>query len=334
MGAKTNIAWTDATWNPTTGCSHVSAGCSGCYAERMAPRLHAMGQTDAYTTLPWTAQNAKENVFLHPDRLQLPMSWKKPKRIFVNSMSDVFHERIPVEFIVKIFQTMANCPQHIFQILTKRPERMQKILSDESFWQQIPHVLGKPPVMNARGFYYKPECYNPMDFKALKNVHLGTSAEDERWYQERWPYVVNTPAFVRWLSLEPLLGPIELSIGRFNQIDWVVVGGESGPRARPMNPAWARALRDECQMRRIPFHFKQWGEWAPMSEEREGYIRAEAPDDMVDRVIFPNGAHMFVIINGNNGIDATLIHRYGKMAAGRELDGRTWDEWPDMAHIR
>ena len=214
MASLSQIEWTESTWNPVTGCSKVSEGCRHCYAERMAHRRRAMGSRkyrEGFT------------VALHEASLQEPLRWLKPKLVFVNSMSDLFHESVPSAFIESVFSVMNDSAQHSFQVLTKRPERVS----------QMPHRLNWTP-----------------------NIWLGVSIESERWL-ERLEILRRTGAKTKFLSLEPLLGPlpgIELS-----GVDWVIVGGESGPGARLMRPGWVREIRDKCLQSHVPFFFKQWG---------------------------------------------------------------------------
>lgn len=274
---STNISWCDETWNPTTGCSRVSEGCRNCYAAKLAPRLAGMGQK-GYTKLPWTAKNAPENVFLHPDRLDKPFKWKKPRRVFVNSMSDLFHEQVPDDFIEQVFSVMALADRHTFQVLTKRPERMARLLADDGFAEAVTYVEGD-------------EGYGHLPWP-LPNVWLGTSVEDQRAADERIPHLLRTPAAVRFLSCEPLIGEVWIdrylwfsgpstagpwkdALGRHRggggiggqmmsaresgDIGWVIAGGESGPGFRPMDPDWPRSLRDQCVAAGVPFFFKQWG---------------------------------------------------------------------------
>jgi protein gp37 len=214
MAGVSKIEWTEATWNPVTGCDKVSPGCKNCYAERLALRLQAAG----------TAQyRSGFQLVLHPEVLQRPMSWKKPKLIFVNSMSDLFHKDIPAEYIKRVFSVMQATPQHQFQILTKRAERAME-LNDQLIWGD--------------------------------NVWMGVSVESDD-YLKRIDYLIETSARIKFLSLEPLLGPLpRLDLGG---IDWVIVGGESGPRSRPMKPQWVRQIRAQCVAARVPFFFKQWG---------------------------------------------------------------------------
>lgn len=223
MGDKSAIEWTDATWNPVTGCTKVSPGCKNCYAERLAARLQAMGNP--------RYQNGFA-VTLHPDQLKLPLIWLRPRRIFVNSMSDLFHEAISDEFIQKVFEVMVRADWHIFQILTKRAERLAALAS------RLPWP---------------------------RNVWQGVSVENAR-YIWRVRYLEKIPAAIRFLSIEPLLGPIpHLPL---DSIDWVIVGGESGPRYRPVNAKWVREIRNQCIASRVPFFFKQWGGPTPKAGGR------------------------------------------------------------------
>jgi protein gp37 len=244
MSDKTAIGWTDATWNPVTGCSKVSPGCEHCYAEAVSHRF-------GWTTQPWTLRNAAANVQLHPERLMHPLRWQAPRKVFVNSMSDLFHPAVPDAFLNEVFAVMAEASHHIFQVLTKRPERMRDFMQDVWTGQHEP----------------------------LPNVWLGVSCEDQRRADERIPLLLQTPAVVRFLSCEPLLGPVDLTalpvplpgpghdtvpvnvLHRTSvfapKIHWVIVGAESGPGARPMDDGWVRSLRDQCQGANVPFFFKQ-----------------------------------------------------------------------------
>lgn len=234
MSENSRIEWTEATWNPVTGCTKVSQGCKHCYAARLAKRLQAMGS-------PRYKNGFK--VTLHYDLIDRPTKWAKPRKIFVNSMSDLFHEKVPLEFIQKVFKTMNDTPRHQYQILTKRPERALE-LSSSLNWTE--------------------------------NIWMGTSIENSDVVQ-RMGYLKAIPSAVHFLSCEPLLGP--LNNLDLNGIDWVIVGGESGPKARPMEEEWAISIRDQCIDQNVAFFFKQWG-----------------------------------------GVQ--------KFRNGRELDGRTWDEYP------
>jgi protein gp37 len=214
MPTRSNIEWTEMTWNPVTGCTKISQGCKHCYAERMARRLEAMG-SDRY-------RNGFK-VTLHPDLLDVPRRWRQARIVFVNSMSDLFHEDVPLEYIQRVFATMRDCPQHTFQVLTKRSERLAELAADLA-WS--------------------------------RNVWMGVSVEDAR-VLHRIADLQGLPAAVRFLSLEPLIGPLdELPLDR---IHWVIVGGESGPKARPLQKEWVASIFRQCRAARVPFFFKQWG---------------------------------------------------------------------------
>lgn len=224
MGDKSGIEWTDATWNPVTGCTKVSAGCDHCYAEILAFRLQKMGQ-DKY-------RNGFE-VTLHPQALAIPLKWRAPRRVFVNSMSDLFHARVPGDFVAQVWDVMARCPQHTFQVLTKRPERMARWTAEHP----------APP-----------------------NVWLGTSVEDGRVIR-RIDRLRESRADVRFLSCEPLIGPLPAL--NLAGIHWVITGGESGEGARPCDLEWVRDIRDQCLHAGIAFFHKQWGGRTPKSQGRQ-----------------------------------------------------------------
>jgi len=283
MADKSKIEWTDASWNPVTGCTKVSPGCDHCYAETFAERWRG------------TKGHHFENGFdvqLRPERLDQPLKWRKPRRIFVNSMSDLFHDAIPDEYIAKVFGVMAAAPRHTFQIVTKRHGRMRSLLNDHD-WRSSVYL--RESVTDLAG--------PPRDIPSwpLPNVWLGVSVEDQRWADIRIPALLETPAAVRWISAEPLLGSVDLTdVAGINALepdwmggptggtgaphpllDWVVAGGESGPGARPMHPDWARGLRDQCQHAGVPFFMKQAGavlakEWG--CSDRKGHDPAEWPE--------------------------------------------------------
>ncbi len=337
MADRTSIEWTDETWNPTTGCDRVSNGCDRCYAATMAKRLKAMGVAEYQRDGDPPTSGPGFGVALHPHRLDQPLRWKRPRRIFVNSMSDLFHGDVPDDYIARVFAVMALAPQHTFQVLTKRHARMRSLVRDgalaEAVWDDLPNDV--PPVW------------------PLPNVWLGVSVEDQKRADLRIPALLDTPAAVRFLSCEPLLGPVdldqprcdahdrrevtvvdgrewcgycaadgfsgELSFGHWldplnGGIDWVIAGGESGRGARPMHPDWARQLRDQCVAAGVPFLFKQWGEH--VTED-------QSPDD----IVLPSQRWHLL---GNSGPG---FYRVGKKAAGRELDGRTWDEYPQTEAV-
>jgi protein gp37 len=259
---KTAIEWTDATWNPVTGCSKVSEGCRNCYAAALAPRLAAMGQ-DAYTDLPWTSRNAPENVKLHPARLAAPLRWAKPRRIFVNSMSDLFHELVPFEFVDRVFAVMALAPRHTFQVLTKRPERMAEYMlgrPTEALVNQTAFEMARDGLMGERDA----REWAPLEWP-LRNAWLGTSVEDDR-VRPRVDHLRRVPAAVRFLSCEPLIGPLDLDL---KGIHWVIVGGESGHGHRPIEARWVRDIRAQTEAAGAAFFFKQWGGVKPKTGGRE-----------------------------------------------------------------
>ncbi|MDI6752825.1 MAG: phage Gp37/Gp68 family protein [Thermodesulfobacteriota bacterium] len=227
MSDRSKIEWTDATWNPVTGCTKVSPACTNCYAERFAERFRGV---------PGHPYEQGFDLKLWPERLTLPLRWKQPRTVFVNSMSDLFHEDVPEDFIGKVFEVMIDANHHIFQILTKRSERMLA-------WLQSNFTLAS----NGNG---KP-AWPP-------HIWLGVSVENQN-YTWRIRHLQKTPALVRYLSIEPLLGPISLNAGLLDGINWVILGGESGPHARPMNPEWVYDVRDQCERYSVPFFFKQWG---------------------------------------------------------------------------
>ena len=273
MSDKTAIGWTDATWNPVTGCSKISLGCQHCWAEALSHRY-------GWTTQPWAMPHAAANVQVHPDRLDQPLRWRKPRRIFVNSMSDLFHEAVPDAFLDQVFAIMAMTDRHTFQILSKRPKRMRQYLTNPETPRRIAdvvlHTAPSHPIYGVRAV----DLYNRSVWP-LPNVWLGVSVEDQRRAHERIPLLLDTPASIRFLSCEPLLGPLDLTdFQPFHEtcycqeepdgckprfaigcpetgIDWVIVGAESGPKARPMNDDWVRSLRDQCQDADVPFFFKQ-----------------------------------------------------------------------------
>lgn len=311
MSANSDIEWTDATWSPTLGCDKVSPGCTHCYAINTAYRQEFAFKRPEYQgltrKLPDGSVNWTGQVAVLRDRIALPLHWKTPRRIFVDSMSDLFHEDVPDEFIDQVFGAMALADWHIFQVLTKRPARMlaslqrlaDKFVTESPFLQAV-SVPGQAQVRTeigwATGSSLRPERTRDDPFALtwpLPNVWLGVSVEDQQRADERIPLLLQTPAAVRFLSCEPLLGPVDLlrwldpHRNRHTgyppctciKLGWVIAGGESGPNFRPMDLDWARSLRDQCKAAGVAFHFKQVG----------GRTHA---------------------------------------AGGRELDGREWSEFP------
>jgi len=365
----TKIEWTDETWNPITGCTVKSAGCRDCYAMTLAgtrlknhPSRAGLTRQNADGKHIWTGE-----VRFNEAWLDQPLKWQQPRMIFVCAHGDLFHESVPDEWIDRVFAVMALAPDHIFQILTKRPDRMREyfqrmdephkyfdFVRDDDWdgpWVALAQILEDSGV-DHRGI----QCDWP-----LPNVWLGTSVEDQASADERIPDLLATPAAMRWLSMEPLLGPVDLTKIGYNRdveqakqvyalptdnidafvsywnafdgifsaweensagelinhhgaahinfdsgLDWVVLGGESGSTARPMHPDWARHIRDQCEAAGVPFFFKQWGEWLPCN-------------------VMPSKARGWRIVEGEG------LANVGKKKAGRELDGRTHDTFPQVA---
>ncbi|MBP2704454.1 phage Gp37/Gp68 family protein [Microbispora sp. RL4-1S] len=306
MGDKSKIEWTDATWNPVTGCKKVSPGCDHCYAETFAERWR--GTQGHYFESGF-------DLTLRPERLEEPLKWRKPRRIFVNSMSDLFHPDVPEDFIAQVWTVMEKTPQHTYQILTKRHARMRSIVRRIA-WRT---PTGEERTQGVRGsvaYVQRDEILNDHlgTPRVLPNVWLGVSVETQQWADTRIPALLDTPAAVRKDSDgTPYCGTPSV-------LDWVVAGGESGPGARPPHPDWFRQLRDQCEGR-AAFLFKQWGAWKP---------RPIYSTDDRHHVVMPDGRDRGTPWPGW-GIDqpdAVVMERVGKGAAGRELDGRTWDEYP------
>lgn len=409
MADRSAIEWTDATCNPiratrTTGqlmqqlrygwhCEHVSEGCRNCYAEGFNRRLG--------TGLDYKPGYRRDiALFLDEKMLLQPLRWRKPRKIFVCSMTDLFADFVPDEWIDKMFAVMALCPQHIFQVLTKRPERMLRCLvdspSDNPLDGRLQRVQGAAYRIMAtidgkwnedRAMAARQAVIDALlrisdrENAGFKNVWLGVSVEDQDAADVRIPLLLRTPAAARWLSCEPLLGPVDLTrIRRFPDItgefinaiagkmwtdqtglpnpdprwaypgtpfadgergiDWVVVGGESGPKARPMHPDWARSLRDQCAAAGVPLHFKQWGNWAPLDALRLDGARAAGDypisdskghvRDWMNRYVTFEGDAGAIRVRGHafSGHSTNLVYNVGKKAAGRLLDDVLHDGAP------
>jgi protein gp37 len=267
----TAIEWTDASWPITAGCDPASAGCDNCYAAKLTSGR--LAHLPAYTGLAVGGKFTGQ-IRLLPDRLEWPLHWRNPRKIFVCSMSDLFHPQVPDDYIAQAWAVMALAPQHTFQVLTKRHARMRTLLASALFAEMVAgHMAARLKVQRVaplRG--------------PLPNVWCGVSVENQNWANLRIPHLLRTPAAVRWLSCEPLLGPIDLaaaSAGMIDRLGWVVAGGESGGNHRPLNLDWARSLRDQCVTAAVPYLFKQVGGRTPK-------------------------------------------------AGGRLLDGRTWDQYPEL----
>lgn len=333
----TKIEWTYHTWNPFVGCSKVSPACDHCYAERMACRLATMPATAAsygkvvdLGARAWNGRTA-----LVESALSIPLRWRKPRRVFVGSMTDLFHPTVPDEWLDRVFAVMALTPHLTFQVLTKRPERMRE-------------YLGHPRKLIVADETDKladdPWAHTKLRWP-LPNIWLGVTAEDQPRAEERIPILIDTPAAVRYVSYEPGLGAVDLdriqtegatyhalsgSVGVEGRgqavsprLDWVICGGESGPGARPMHPDWARSLRDQCQETGVSFFFKQWGEFCPFRRDltwhgspaatKAGYAPTE----------------VFVPYSEYGKRVGKIMQRVGKKIAGRLLDGREWNEFPN-----
>lgn len=317
----TKIEWTDETWNPVTGCDKISQGCKNCYAEKMHKRL--MGMFPEKYSKPFLG-----NIELHASELFKPISRKKPTWYFVNSMSDLFHEDVPFDFIDNVFAVMDCCPQHTFQILTKRPDRMLAYLRENRSWR-----VGQLKVS------YDSSDYD-LNSWPLKNVILGTSAEDQENYNRRAvPMVfVRQLGWTTMLSAEPLLGKLQMFIRpgdiMEHTFNWVIVGGESGHKARPMHPQWVRDLRDECDDAGVPFFFKQWGEWAPevLIENNADFqlcLDSDAPGTDVQIINIRGKHNNRIFIEGITEPHIRVL-KLGKKSSGNILDGHRHLQFPEL----
>lgn len=366
MAKNSTIEWTDATWQIITGCTMVSAGCTNCYAMGLAasrlrnhPSRAGLTRSSGGRAV-WTGE-----VRFNRQWLDQPLRWKRPRKIFVCAHGDLFHEAVPDEWLDKVFAVMALAPRHQFQVLTKRPERARRYLNrafSVHLWSIAAHGLGISECDDA--LILDGQARNP-----LPNVWLGTSVEDQATADTRIPHLLATPAAVRFISAEPLLGPVDLGhmdinghiaarqLGRIGgywinaltgknddmgrpcpdvpRLDWVIVGGESGPGARPMHPDWARSLRDQCQAAGVAFFFKQWGEWAVSELRPDGSFVPPLPlSHRAGCLVGSDGACFFAPEPGES-LDQFLRRTthwavpVGKKAAGRTLDGRTHDAFPE-----
>jgi protein gp37 len=263
MSQQSAIEWTESTWNPVTGCDRISPGCDHCYAMTLAARLKRMGQPRYQRDGDPRTSGPGFGLTLHEDKIDEPLSWRKPRVVFVNSMSDLFHKDVPMEFVARVFGVMAATPQHTYQVLTKRPKRMARMLQHPEFENVMRRASG--------------ELGHALP---LPNVWLGTSIESSA-YRWRADYLHEAPAAVRFISAEPLLAPL-LGLD-LTQIDWLIVGGESGPNHRPMQAEWVRELRDLAGLYDTRFFFKQWGGPRPTSNGRE--LDGRTWDEMPDRLV-------------------------------------------------
>ncbi len=321
MSDLSGIEWTRSTWNPTVGCSLMSPGCTNCYAMHFAHRLSTSFGNAAGRKYKGLTRKVKGNpvwtgvVRTADEALEIPLGWRKPRLVFVNSMSDLFHESLPTNAVDRVFAVMGLAGQHIFQLLTKRPDRMRDYLNDPETEARVRREAGL--IRPGAGIATWP----------LKNVWCGTSIEDQTRANERISQLLAAKAHTRFLSIEPLLGPIVLReaasrrqlmprtarSGIRTGIHWAIVGGESGHKARPMHPAWARALRDECLALKIPFFFKQVGQWGWHDIGRKRRTIGLLPDGRIVPV-------------GTKG--ATTLYSLGKKASGKLLDGQVLQDYP------
>jgi protein gp37 len=315
VSANSKIEWCDSTWNVVTGCTSVSEGCKHCYAKRDWARLSAN---------PKTVYFGREfsNVKCHPEFLSIPLLWKKPARIFVNSMSDLFHPDVPFLFVNKVFDTIDRCPHHTFMILTKRPRRMLEYISE----------------------------YRDIE---RSNLWLGVTAENQATADERIPLLLQTPAAKRFISIEPMLGAVLLNrptpiptryddhgngiewieeVTWLWKLDWVIVGGESGPKARPIHSDWVRSIRDQCKTAGVPFMFKQWGEWLPWIQFNESIVDDDPEQTRHKTSEYQNRKWVDVGYPAwfDDVDDLQCVARVGKKRAGRVLDGVIHDEYPGL----
>ncbi|ADE12188.1 phage Gp37/Gp68 family protein [Sideroxydans lithotrophicus] len=319
------IVWCNETWNPLRGCSRVSEGCRNCYAESMAARFCGAGMPYEGTINPET-KRWSGTIKLVPEHLTDPLRWTRPRMIFVNSMSDLFHEDVPFQFIADVFAVMACTTRHTYQVLTKRPARMLEFfawLNEEldgfGHPTRIDSLRVWPQWIPSKGNRGGYDNCGPL--WPLENVWLGVTVENQEAADERIPLLLQTPAAVRWVSIEPLLEAVNIAlwldqlpatVDQRPRLDWCVVGGESGPNARPMHPDWARSLRDQCSAADVPFLFKQWGEWLP-----------DWHGEYLEPLIVTQDRHHW------DGLGKeSYSFKVGKKRAGRMLDGVLHDGYP------
>ena len=335
MADRTAIEWTDATWNPVRGCTRVSEGCRFCFAEAIAARFSDAGAPyHGFADRMRTGSKWTGRVEVIWPLLDLPLRWQRPRRIFVNSMSDLFHQALSIPELAHIYAVMVAAVHlrgHIFQVLTKRPGLMRHVLAQQQFWEQVnaeatAHIMDRTDPLHRRSDDARATHDENGPDHPPPGIWLGTSVEDQPAADERLPELAATPAALRFLSCEPLLEAITPSL---TAIDWVICGGESGPNARPMHPDWARNLRDQCTTAGVPFFFKQWGEWVEVDGPK---CRAIAPDAAVSGSwILPDGRLVGRNPTSNlrySPYRTPVVAKLGKKRAGAMLDGREWREMP------
>lgn len=334
-----------ATWSPVTGCTKNSSGCKNCYAENEVETRWSKNPRSVFFGRAFT------DIRYHPEQLGQILRWNKARRIFVCPRADLFHEEVPFEFIAAVFGAMAIASQHTFLITTKRPERML------AFFDWLDHESGRVPgstgpvSLCASKLYALatelPRSAGSLDAVSaawpLQNVQLGVSIEDQPAADERIPLLLKAPAAIRWVSIEPMLGAIDLELldcmgGPYRAIDWVVVGGESGSNARPMHPEWVEDIQEQCHYANVPFFFKQWGTWLPISEMPDSgesfYRPAKASDPDAARqctvetraIAYDGGDHWRQV----NHVPAFLTFKVGKRASGDTLGGKVYHNYPGV----
>lgn len=374
MSDGTKIEWTDATVNAINGCTVLSPGCTNCYAMRLAGTRLRNHPTRAGLTRPSKAGPVwNGNVRLNEEQLLQPLRWMRPRRIFWNAHGEMFHQAVPDAWIDRCFAVMALTPHHVHQVLTKRADRMRTYFADAGVEGRIARAILDLTIANPKLLAIAPwpvqsvgELDEPADVRValpLPNVWLGVSVEDQQRADERIPNLLATPAAIRWLSCEPMLGPIDLGqlqdclpvnawLTWLDGLDWIVVGGESGPGARPMHNMWAKNLRDQCAATAVPFFFKQWGDWSPVCamsdiDTDHLYYKPRHVDASrrckVDQLVMQASGRVFPLdewsrCTGENpatgdfahlaGTGAMTFMRIGKSAAGRLLDGVQHDGMP------
>ena len=336
MADKSKIEWTDATWNPITGCTLVDEGCRNCYAAHLITSWPAIGNHPSRKGL--ARKNADGvakftgEVRFNAQWLDQPLRWKKPRKIFVCAHGDLFHESVPDAWIDQVFAVMALAPQHTFQVLTKRPDRARRYLG-----APIGGTTRSNWITSAIGRQTGQSSIKPFEWP-LRSVWLGTSISDQPSADLRIPDLLATPASIRFISAEPLLGPVDLRAVRHGHmtaiscLDWVICGGESGPNARPMHPDWARSVRDQCAAAGVPFHFKQWGEWTP-GENVPATVKGRKPTASYGP--FTDGADWAFCESNMSDPEADWddepdLYRIGKSRAGRLLDGVEHNGFPEV----
>lgn len=346
MSDKTHISWSDSTWPVARGCDKISPGCKFCWAIKDANRMQhnpnpkAAEHFEGLTVIEGGKPNWSGVVRLDESILSWPLKWKKARNIFVASSGDLFHEALPDEAIDRVFVIMLLCPQHRFQVLTKRPERMLKYWRDAAAlrdrWFHVLHDTRIFPGDPRRAVLGRPSRAGVAEgitkgwrSLLLPNVQMGFSAENQHWFDIRWAAMreIAKMGWLVWCSYEPALGPIDMSKALSEGLRWVVCGGESGPGARPMHADWAKGVRDQCVAAGVSFHFKQWGHWQDGSSENPG----------VDCVVLNDGRRFSFTVEPDyetrgrwNDFAPRMMAPVGKKAAGRLLDGRLWDEFPEV----